>query len=138
MTAQIRAARPDDASAIIALWHACGLTRPWNDPQADLDRALAYAGSTVLVAEEGGRILGSAMTGYEGHRGWIYYLAVDPARQGQGHGRRLLDAACDWLKALGCPKVELMLRDGNPVQAMYQHLGWETQGVQVFAKWLTD
>lgn len=133
----LREATPADALAVIALWEACGLTRPWNDPQADFDRALAFAASSVLVIEDGGLVVGSVMTGYDGHRGWIYYLGVHPARQHEGHARALLDAACDFLAAQGCPKVELMVRDGNPAQGLYERLDWDLQPVRVWARWLT-
>jgi len=83
----VREAVSNDAGAVIALWEACGLTRPWNDPRADFDRALAFAGSTVLVIEDAGAVIGSVMTGYDGHRGWIYYLGVHPDRQREGHAR---------------------------------------------------
>ena len=135
MTA-IRPADAADAEAVIALWQSCDLTRPWNDPQADFDRALGHAAATVLVAGQGADIAGTVMAGFDGHRGWIYYLGVAPATRGNGLARRLLDAACDWLRARGCPKVELMVRDGNDAAALYRHLEWEPQAVQVFARWL--
>ena len=132
-----RDATAADRDAVVAIWQARGLTRPWNDPEADFRRALAHEGSRVMVAERGGRIVPTAMTGFDGHRGWIYYLGVAPDHRGQGLARQLLDAACEWLRLRGCPKVELMLRDGNPVVGLYAHLGWEQQDVRVFARWLT-
>ncbi|HWW57657.1 MAG TPA: GNAT family acetyltransferase [Sphingopyxis sp.] len=131
-----RSATIADRDAVVAIWEACGLIRPWNDPQADFRRALEHDASTVIVAEQGARILATAMTGFDGHRGWIYYLGVAPDHQGQGIARQLLDAACEWLGQRGCPKVELMLRDGNPAAGLYEHLGWERQDVRVFARWL--
>ncbi|WP_033073457.1 GNAT family acetyltransferase [Sphingopyxis sp. MWB1] len=133
MTA-IRPARAADRDAVIALWHGCGLTRPWNDPVADFERALGYAASTIFVAENDAVIVGTVMAGFDGHRGWIYYLATDPARRGRGLGRQLLDAACDWLRGEGCPKVELMVRDDNEAADFYAHLEWEKQAVAVFAR----
>ena len=127
-----------DSAAIVALWQACDLTRPWNDPHADIERALGYAGSTVLLAEEDGSVVGSVMTGYDGHRGWLYYLAVDPERRGEGIARRLVEAACTFLEGLGCPKAELMVRDDNPAASLYPHLGWEQQGVGVWGRWLAQ
>lgn len=120
----------------MAIWEACGLTRPWNDPVADFRRALDHDTATVIVAGDAARIVGTAMTGFDGHRGWIYYLGVAPDRQGRGIARQLLDAACDWLRQRDCPKVELMLREGNPAERFYDHLGWERQDVRVFARWL--
>lgn len=82
MTPALRPASHADAPAVIALWRACDLTRPWNDPGADFARALDHAGSCVIIAEEAGAVIGSVMTGYDGHRGWLYYLGVDPVRRG--------------------------------------------------------
>ncbi|WP_338465781.1 GNAT family acetyltransferase [Novosphingobium sp. ZN18A2] len=138
MTGILRAASPDDADAVIALWRACGLTRPWNDPLADFERAIAFAGSTVLVIEDAGAIIGSAMAGFDGHRGWLYYVGIAPDRQGEGHARRLVEAACDFLRAQGCPKAELMVRDGNPAQGLYERLDWDLQPVRVWARWLNE
>lgn len=132
----LRAAAESDADAVIAIWQACDLTRPWNDPRADFTRALEHSASTIFIAECGADIAGTAMTGYDGHRGWIYYLGVAPDHRGQGIARQLLDHACDWLKHRGCPKVELMLREGNPAVGLYERLGWELQPVRVFARWL--
>lgn len=137
MTVSIREASTHDQAATIALWQECGLTRPWNDPAGDFDRALAFAGSTIFVADDGA-LVGTAMAGFDGHRGWIYYLGVDPARRGEGIARRLIDACTDWLKGHDCPKVELMLRDGNPASGLYERLGWELQPVKIYARWLRD
>ncbi len=135
MTA-FRAATPFDCDAAVAIWDACGLTRPWNDPVADFRRALDHDSSTIIVADHDARIVGTVMAGFDGHRGWIYYLGVLPDRRGSGIARQLLDAGCDWLRHRGCPKVELMLREGNPAEGLYEHLGWERQDVHVFARWL--
>lgn len=126
----IRPATPDDRDAVIALWHACGLTRPWNDPQADFARALAGPASAVLVARVGGVPAGSVMVGYDGHRGWLYYLAVAPERQRTGLGRALMAAAEAWLRAHGAPKVQLMVREDNAAAlGFYDALGFERQKV---------
>ncbi|PAL22363.1 GNAT family acetyltransferase [Sphingopyxis sp. GW247-27LB] len=132
----VRPATAGDAEAAIGVWQACGLTRPWNEPRADFARALDHDAATILVAEREAKIIGTVMAGFDGHRGWIYYLGVLPDHQGSGIARRLLDAACDWLRERGCPKVELMLRDGNPAAGFYAHLDWELQPVKVFARWL--
>ena len=126
-----------DAAAVIALWQACGLTRPWNDPAADFALALGTATSTVLVARDGAEIIGSAMVGFDGHRGWIYYLAVAPGRQRGGLGRALMTAAEAWLRARGVPKVQLMVREGNEAAlGFYEALGLERQPVVVFGRFL--
>lgn len=133
----IRPAIATDRDAAVGVWTICNLTRPWNDPFADFDRALSHDASTILLAEDDSRIIGTAMAGFDGHRGWIYYLGVVPDRQRRGIARTLLDAACDWLRQQGCPKVELMIREGNPAAELYRRLGWERQDVSVFARWLT-
>jgi ribosomal protein S18 acetylase RimI-like enzyme len=132
----IREASAADKGAVIALWETCELTRPWNDPQADFERALAFSGSTVMVAERDDETVGTVMTGFDGHRGWIYYLAVTPAHRRQGIARQLLDASTVWLGKRGCPKVELMVRDGNPDAPVYERLGWAQQPVRVLARWI--
>ena len=114
MTIPIRAAVDADQADIIALWHACGLVVSHNDPAADFRFALAGPASAVLVAEGEGGIIGSVMVGHDGHRGWLYYLAAAPGRQGQGIGRALVAAAEAWLRVRGVPKVQLMIRPPTP------------------------
>ncbi|WP_294329238.1 GNAT family acetyltransferase [uncultured Sphingomonas sp.] len=126
-----------DRSAVVALWQAAGLTRPWNDPGADFDRAVAGATSTILLLRDGETLLGSAMVGDDGHRGWIYYLAVAEAARGQGHGRALMAAAESWLRARGCPKLQLMVREGNAAAiGFYRALGLEPQPVVTLGRFL--
>lgn len=125
-----------DRRAVIAIWTICDLTRPWNDPVADFQRAFDDDASTIIIAEQENHIVGTVMTGFDGHRGWLYYLGVAPDQRGRGTARRLIDESCDWLRLRGCPKVELMLRARNPAEDFYEHLGWERQDVQVFARWL--
>ncbi|WP_427871101.1 GNAT family acetyltransferase [Leucobacter luti] len=127
---------PADADPVIRLWEACGLTRPWNDPRADLARAHAWQPDLLLVAVTlDGSIVGSVMAGYDGHRGWLYYLASDPARRGRGIGRALVAEAERRLAAAGCPKVQLMVRSDNAaVQGFYDSLGYERSDVAVQGK----
>ena len=133
----IDAATTADAAAVVALWRACGLTRPWNDPDADFALALGTETSTVLVARDGADVIGSAMVGFDGHRGWIYYLAVAPERQRGGLGRALMAAAEAWLAARGVPKVQLMVREGNTAAlGFYDALGLERQDVVVLGRFL--
>ena len=121
----------------VALWHAAGLTRPWNDPDADLLRALRGPSSTVLAGLDGDRLVGTAMVGHDGHRGWIYYLAVAAGDQGQGWGRRLVQECERWVQDRGVPKLQLMVRTGNGrVLDFYAALGYEAADVQVLARWL--
>ncbi len=131
---------PDElASAAVALWHATGLTRPWNDPAADLQRALAGATSTVLAAiEEEGALCGTAMVGHDGHRGWLYYVAVAPGRQGEGLGRALVQASECWLAERDVPKVQLMVRRTNAqAVAFYERQGYVDQDTVVLGRFLT-
>lgn len=128
-----------DAEAVIALWHACDLVRPWNDPAADFGRALVGAHSTVLVSRLGGRIVASAMVGEDGHRGWVYYLAVAPDRRRAGLGARMMAAAESWLRGRGVPKIQLMVREGNDeALAFYAALGLERQRVVTLGRFLDD
>lgn len=131
-------ATASDAGAVIALWHAAGLTRPWNDPAADFARALAAADAAVLVVRDDEGAIASVMVGDDGHRGWVYYLAVAPDRRRQGLGRALMVAAEDWLRARGCPKIQLMVRSGNAeALGFYAALGLERQEVVTLGRRLT-
>lgn len=133
----IHAATAADEAAVIALWEACGLTRPWNPPQQDFRRALAGTSSEILAVREGDAIVGSVMVGEDGHRGWVYYLAVAPDRRRGGTGRALMAAAETWLRARGVAKLQLMVRDGNaPALDFYAALGFEPQPVAVFGRFL--
>jgi ribosomal protein S18 acetylase RimI-like enzyme len=134
---EIRTASTMDRADVVSLWEACDLTRPWNHPVADFDRAAAGPASTVLVGLIGGELVASAMVGEDGHRGWVYYLAVRPALQGQGIGASLMRACEGWLRGRGIPKVQLMVRDTNErVLGFYAAIGYERQPVQVLGRWL--
>ncbi|MBB4612810.1 GNAT family acetyltransferase [Novosphingobium taihuense] len=135
MGVSIRAATAADREATVGLWEAAGLTRPWNDPRADFDLALATLTSTVLLADDDDALIGSVMVGLDGHRGWVYYLATAPDRRGQGVGRTLMSAAEDWLKTLGSPKIQLMVRGDNAMaRGFYAALGYELQEVVTLGK----
>ena len=126
-----------DVADVIALWQACGLTRPWNDPAADIALARRGPNSTVLIGRDGSTIVATAMIGHDGHRGWVYYVAVDPDRRGQGHGRAIMNAVEDWLRAADIPKLQLLVRrDNAKAGAFYQSIGYEEAETIVFAKWL--
>jgi hypothetical protein len=121
----VRAIADADIEAVVALWRAAGVTRPWNDPLHDLAFARRGPHSTVLVAEREGRVVASAMAGEDGHRGWVYYVAADPAQQRTGLGRRVMEAAEAWLKARGVWKVQLLIRaDNDAARGFYEHLGY--------------
>ncbi|MGK6321031.1 GNAT family acetyltransferase [Sphingomonas sp. DT-204] len=135
----IRTATAEDRSAAVGLWRECELTRPWNDPDRDFTLAVEEPASTVLVAERDGRIVGSVMTGFDGHRGWVYYLAVAPGARRAGLGRALMAAAEAWLRERGAPKVQLMVREGNDAAlAFYAALGLEPQPVVTLGRFLGD
>ena len=136
---EIRPFTEADRSALIALWHRCDLTRPWNDPDRDIDRKLARDRELFLVGIADGRVVASVMAGYDGHRGWINYLAVDPSAQGSGHGRTIMRSAEDRLLQLGCPKVNLQIRTSN-VEAVkfYESIGYTMDDVVSMAHRLID
>lgn len=121
----IRAIRDDDIDQVIAVWHAAGVARPWNDPLRDIAFARRDAHSTVLVADVNGRIAATAMVGEDGHRGWVYYVATDPAHQGKGLGKAMMAAAEAWLIARGVWKLQLLVREENTqVVDFYAQLGY--------------
>lgn len=125
-----------DVEQVVALWKACGLTRPWNDPHRDVADARRGPTSTVLVGVVGDRVLSTALAGHDGHRGWLYYVAVDPRQQGSGLGRDTVAAAEDWLRAAGARKVQLMVRATNAqVVGFYDRLGYADQETVVLGKW---
>jgi ribosomal protein S18 acetylase RimI-like enzyme len=127
---QIRGCRREDEEAVIALWHRCELVRPWNDPKKDVARKARVQPELFLVGVIDGRIVATVMAGYEGHRGWINYLAVAPECRGQGHGRAMMREAEQLLQKLGCPKISLQIRRGNAAAAaFYAHLGYREDDV---------
>jgi len=134
---QIRAFEEGDADEVVALWRLCGLTRPWNDPHRDIARKLEVQRDLFLVGvEEGnGAVIASVMAGYEGHRGWVNYLAVHPDARGAGHGRDLMAEAEALLLARGCPKVSLLVRAGNAeARGFYEAIGYQIDDVVAFGK----
>jgi ribosomal protein S18 acetylase RimI-like enzyme len=129
----------DEADAAVALWQACGLTRPWNDPHADLKLALDTPTATILAGRIDGTLVATVMTGFDGHRGWVYYLAVAPDHQRGGHGAAMMRAAEDWLRGRGVPKLNLMVRGDNAVATgFYQAIGYDRSDVIVLQKFLID
>ena len=126
-----------DVATVIALWQACGLTRPWNDPATDIALARRRPNSTILIGRDGDAIVGTVMVGYDGHRGWVYYVATDPDRRAKGYGRAIMNAAEDWLRAAGIAKLQLLVRrDNAKAGAFYQSIGYAEAQTIVFAKWL--
>jgi len=124
-----------EAAQAAALWEESGLVRAWNDPQADIEAALACATSTILAARDGGRVVGTVMAGYDGHRGWLYYVAVSPSQRGRGLGRALMTAAEQWLAEQGARVIRLMVRAENEgVTSYYRSLGYEDSNMLVLGK----
>lgn len=135
----IRAYRSEDEADVIDLWVKCDLVRPWNDPRKDIQRKLQVQPELFLVGVEDGRIIASVMAGYEGHRGWLNYLAVDPAEQRRGHGRTLLAEAERLLRERGCPKINLQVRTTNASAAAFYHaLGYGLDEVISMGKRLVE
>lgn len=133
----IRPIAAGEEAAVIALWHACGLTRPWNDPAQDLAFARGKSNSDVLVGLLDDCIVASAMVGHDGHRGTMYYVSVDPARRGRGYGRQMVAVAEAWLEERGVWKANLLVRKGNEaVLGFYDGLGYETGTAQQIEKWI--
>jgi len=124
-----------EAAATAALWEEAGLVRSWNDPQADIAAALACPTATILAARDGDRVVGTVMAGYDGHRGWLYYVAVAGDRRGSGLGRALVEAAEQWLAAQGARVIRLMVRAENEaVTRFYKALGYENGEMIVMGK----
>jgi ribosomal protein S18 acetylase RimI-like enzyme len=133
----IRPIADGEEAAVIALWHACGLTRPWNDPARDLAFARGKPASDVLVGLAENRIVASAMVGHDGHRGTMYYVSVDPTLQGRGYGRQIVAAAEAWLTSRGVWKANLLVRKGNEaVLGFYESQGYGSGTAQQIEKWI--
>ena len=131
--------KTSEEAAVIALWEACGLTRTWNDPAKDIARKLTTQPKLFFVARLGQSIIGSVMAGYDGHRGWVNYLAVAPNMQRRGIGQQLMARVEQALADLGCPKLNLQIRATNqPAAAFYQALGYQTDEVISMGKRLIE
>lgn len=121
----IRAFQTPDTDAVIALWEACKLVRPWNDPRGDIHIKMTTQPELFLVGETDGAIVATAMVGFDGHRGWIHYLAVSPSLQRQGLGKQLMAEVESLLVARGCNKLSLQVRSENEkVLGFYRGLGY--------------
>jgi ribosomal protein S18 acetylase RimI-like enzyme len=135
----VRAASLEDEKEVIDLWRRCGLVVSHNDPSKDFRFALLSPCSSVLVLSSEDTIIGSVMVGYDGHRGWVYYVAVDGAKRQKGLGKVIMSAAEDWLRARQVPKLQLLVRDTNAsVLSFYDRLGFELGPVRLMQKWLED
>ena len=134
----IRVFEERDRMALVELWTRCELTRSWNDPDRDIDRKLAVGDELLLVATQDRELVGSVMAGYDGHRGWVNYLAVEPGKRRAGVGRLLMAAAEERLAALGCPKINLQIRESADAVAFYAAVGFAEDDVLSMGKRLVD
>jgi ribosomal protein S18 acetylase RimI-like enzyme len=130
MEFRIECYRPEFQNAVVDLWRKCNLIVPWNDPFEDIERKVEFQPELFFVGLADGVVIGSIMVGYEGHRGWINYLAVSPNFQKRGYGRKLVEKAVEELRKLGCPKINLQVRRSNvQVTEFYKHLGFKEDDV---------
>jgi len=131
----IRRYEPRDEKSVVQLWTDCGLVVPWNDPRRDIQRKLKVQADMFLVACLDDRVVATVMAGYEGHRGWINYLAVSPQCRCKGIGRRMMEEAEAMLRAAGCPKINLQVRSTNDaVIGFYKRIGFKTDDVVSLGK----
>ena len=136
---EIRAYRESDQDAVIGLWKECGLVMPWNDPKKDIYRKLNTQRDMFLVGSIGSKVVATVMAGYDGHRGWINYMAVDTANQKRGFGRRLMVEAEARLREKGCPKINLQVRNTNAdVVEFYRVIGYSVDDVVSMGKRLEE
>jgi ribosomal protein S18 acetylase RimI-like enzyme len=130
---------PERVVEATALWHDVGLTRPWNDARSDIDRALRSPASSVLAGTQDGRLIATAMVGHDGHRGWVYYLAVRRDARRAGVGREMMRACEAWLRDRGVPKLNLMVRGDNQATVdFYRALGYAQDDVLVLSRRLEN
>jgi ribosomal protein S18 acetylase RimI-like enzyme len=135
----IRPFEEPDRAQVVSLWERCGLIVRWNDPDADIDRKKQVQPELFLVGEEGGSVVSTAMGGYDGHRGWVFYLAVDPDRRRRGLGREIMERLEELLRERGCPKINLEVRRSNlDVVRFYERIGYRDNDVVGLGKRLID
>ena len=136
-TLAIASINDGDVADVVGLWQACGLTRPWNDPASDIALARKGSNAAVLIGRDDGAIVATVLVGHDGHRGWVYYLAVSPDHRHKGYGGIMMDAAERWLRERGIEKLQLLVRpDNTSVKDFYHSLGYTMQERIIYAKWL--
>ena len=134
----IRSYQSQDEAAVIELWLQCNLVVPQNNPERDIKRKLQVSPAWFLVGTLDGKVVATCMAGYEGHRGWINYLAVSPQHRRKGIGRRIMEDAEKRLKSAGCPKINLQVRETNrEVILFYERIGYTKDPVVSMGKRLT-
>jgi ribosomal protein S18 acetylase RimI-like enzyme len=135
MKMEVRPFDPSDEAAVVQLWRDCGLVVPWNNPHKDLQRKLKVQPEMFIVGCSDEQVIATVMAGYDGHRGWINYLAVHPDHQRNGIGRRMMEEAESRLRATGCPKINLQVRSSNAaVIEFYKAIGFKPDDVVSFGK----
>ena len=128
-----------DQNDLVQLWTVCGLLRPWNDPLEDIHLCVTAPSSELVIADSAGQLIGSVMLGHDGHRGWVYYLAVHPNWQRNGIGRSLMSYAEGWMDRRQVPKIQAMIRADNlPVRGFYRRLGYQDNDAQMVEKFLNE
>ena len=131
----IRPYRTDDEESLVSLWQVCELTVPWNNPHKDIARKLQVQPELFLVGILDSRLIATVMGGYDGHRGWINYLAVHPDFQGNGYGQEIMNSVETGLREMGCPKINLQIRTANDkIASFYQKLGFTNDHVVSMGK----
>jgi ribosomal protein S18 acetylase RimI-like enzyme len=132
---QIRPYQDADEASVIKLWHACGLTRPWNNPKHDISRKLTTQPELFLVGVQDAVVVATAMIGFDGHRGWVNYLGVSPSHRKLSYGKAMMDEAARRLTERGCPKLNLQIRSSNAdAIAFYKQLGYQVEEVVSMGK----
>lgn len=127
---KVRQYLPDDEKAVIELWRKCDLIKPWNNPKRDIERKLKVDPELFLVGLVDNQIVATVIGGYEGHRGWVYYLAVDPTYQRRGLGRQIMGVVEKKILAMGCPKINLQVRANNAAAVrFYENIGYKTEDI---------
>jgi ribosomal protein S18 acetylase RimI-like enzyme len=135
MKTEIRPFQPSDEAAVVQLWKECNLVVPWNDPLRDIRRKLRVQSELFLVGFVAGELAATVMAGYEGHRGWLNYLAVAPRFRRQGIGRKMVAEAEARLRQMGCPKINIQIRTGNAeVIEFYRRIGFKADDVVSMGK----
>jgi len=136
---RIRPFQDSDLAQVDALWRACKLVVSYNDPASDIAFCRTSGHGEIFVGEDdSGRVIATVMVGHEGHRGWLYYVAVEPSQQKSGLGVRIVRHAEGWLRTLGVRKVQLLIRESNSgAQRFYDRIGYERSQSIVMQRWLT-
>ena len=136
---EIRTYRNSDEAHVINLWEKCKLVVPWNDPKKDIQRKLSERPDLFFVGLLENLLIASCMAGFDGHRGWVYYVAVHPKHRRKGFATKLMEIAEEKLKEIGCPKIQLMVRESNlRVIEFYKKIGYKIDPLVTMGKTLID